>query len=407
MVQNLLSPESLPNMPMLSCLVAAGLLASSPASQAPIEVPFRVGEDAIIVDATVNNRKVSLMFDTGFSGSVIVNNTINLGKPVGTINLRDFVGQFEAPVVELTSMSLGSKKIDTKGMRAVQKPTTDYSFAYNTHVDGIMGFEVIKDYITEINFERGRFIFHPPSTDITKRTPDNKRTFLARLLPIGTNSLEMAVRTANGERMTLALDTGNAFYATTHRDVLERIGVWPKGRQPQYTKLSGVASGPVDSWDIQLRDLDIYGVPVASSVWNIIDLPSSSAEGDGTVGYGFLKNFNIIIDYGRRRVWLENFTGKVAEEPLGDVGISAFMDPRQKRVVIFGVSPGSPADKAGVKEQDHLLSIDGQELLDIGWRRLRAMLEGPAGSKVKLAVSRRGELMRFELERAHLFNRLD
>src|SRR5437773_2611322 len=65
----------------------------------------------------------------------------------------------------------------------------------------------------------------------------------------------------------------------------------------------------------------IFGVPVKGSIWDVIDLPSSSVEDDGTVGYGFLKNFNIVIDFERRYVWLENFTGKVADEPKAEPGI--------------------------------------------------------------------------------------
>ena len=54
----------------------------------------------------------------------------------------------------------------------------DYSRAFSTHCDGIMGFEVIRDEVTEINFQNDKFIFYPKTLDITKRVPDNKRTFL-------------------------------------------------------------------------------------------------------------------------------------------------------------------------------------------------------------------------------------
>ena len=59
----------------------------------------------------------------------------------------------------------------------------------------------------------------------------------------------------------------------------------------KFIKQSWVASGPVDSWSVHLKNMAIFGVLVASSIWDVIDLPSSSAESDGTVGYQFLKNF--------------------------------------------------------------------------------------------------------------------
>jgi predicted aspartyl protease len=385
----------------LTSLLALAVL-GSPAQD--VSVPFRIGETAIIVDAKVNNKPVSLMFDTGFSGTVVIDAAINLGKPTGTMVLRDFVREMQAQTVKITSLTLGDKKIPSAGMDAVLVPGSDSSFGYNTHVDGIMGFQVIKDEITEINFENKKFIFHPKSFDISKRVPDNKKTFLTKLLPLGNNSLEMAVTLPSGKSMTLALDTGNSFYATTHRDVLQRVGLWPNDKEPKFTSLAGVASGSVTSFNIRVPQVNIFGVPVENSVWDIIDLPSSSAEGDGTIGFGFLKNFNIIIDYERRRVWLENFTGKTIEEPLGETGISATFSEDFKGIVVARVSPESPADAAGIKVRDVILSVDGRDVHRETFRQMRAMLEGPVGSKVKLAIQRGGTLKRFEIERKELIN---
>ena len=383
----------------LSALV---LLAAMP--QASIDVPFRMGEDAIIVDATINNRKVSLMFDTGFSGAVVLNASIDIGPKTGTMTLRDFVGTFEASTAKIKSLKLGQKTINPTDMEAVLTADRDYSFSYNTHVDGIMGFEVLQASVVEINFEQKKFIFHPSTVDITKRVPDGKKTFLSRLLPTGHNALELEVVAPSGKKLILSLDTGNAFYATTHKDSLERVGLWPAGQNPKFMVSAMVASGEVASWYKRMKDMVIYGVPVKESVWSIIDLPSSSAESDGTVGFGFLKNFNITFDYDRRRVWLENFTDRVGNDPDGDIGISAFTDPSDKRVKIFRVAPSSPADKAGVKRGDHILSIDGHENLNVSYRKLRKMIEGPKGSKAQLVLSRQGNLIRLEVERDYLIN---
>lgn len=372
--------------------------------QANIEVPFRIGEDAIVVDAVVNGKKVSCMFDTGYSGAVVLNNTINLGTPTGKQGLRDFVGTFELPTVALRSMKLGEKSIDITDLEAVMAPAEDYSQSYNTHVDGIMGFSVIKHAVTEINFEKKKFVFYPNSLDISKRTPDNQRTFLARLLPTGMGSLEMEVFTKDKKRLKLALDTGNAFYATTHKDVLERVGIWAPNRKPEFMKLAGVASGTVETFYMRMPELSIFGVPVKTSVWSIIDLPSSSADSDGTIGFGFLKNFNITIDYERRRVWLEKFNEAVENDAPGDVGLSALYSPRQKRVVIVRVAPESPAMKAGIKEGDQILAVEGKEMLTPTFRQMERLLQGEKGSKIKLVLSRAGNLARYELERVHLVN---
>jgi hypothetical protein len=215
----------------------------------------------------------------------------------------------------------------------------------------------------------------------------------------------MEVVAPNGKKMYLALDTGNAFYATTHRDVLERVGLWDKGKDPKHVRQSFVASGPVDSWTKKLTDMSIFGVKVPTSYWDIIDLPSGSAESDGTVGFGFLSNFNITIDYDRRRVWMENFTGKVTTDPEGSSGITAVYSERRKGVVVARVSPDSPASAEKIMVGDNLLMVDGRELAgSIGFNELVKLLDGDPGSKVKLVLSRNGETRRLELERKVLIN---
>jgi predicted aspartyl protease len=369
------------------------------------ECPFKMTEHAMIVDATVNGKKVSLMFDTGFGAWVDVDSSINLGKPDGKMTLQDFVGQMEVDTVKIKSLKLGELKIPLdESSVAVLSPPSGYSEAYGTHCDGLMGLSVIKNTITEFNFQKGKLIFYPKSYDISKKVPDNKKTFLTKMLPTGFSAIEMAVKTSEGKTMVLALDTGNSFYATTHRDVLDRVGIWPISRKQQFTKISSVASGPVDSWYVRMPKLTIFGVPVETSVWDIIDLPSSSAESDGTVGFMFLKNFNVTIDYERRRVWLENFTDKVNIEEPAATGLNVFWDKAKKNYVVVRVEDASPAAKANIKKGDLLLSVNDDEALNIGFDRMREKLEGKPGSKVKLAMSRHGELFRVELERVPLIN---
>lgn len=382
------------------CLLAFGF-------QTAVEVPFRITDDALVVDAKVNGRPLSLMFDSGYSGAVIVNDAIDVGPVSGQQTIRDFVGEMQASTVDLQSLQIGPQKLNASGLEIVLQPMARMSQSYHTHTDGILGLRPLTGYVTEINFEKSEFIFHPRSYNITTRQPDGKRTFLAKLLPIGDSSLEMAAVTSTGQTMNLALDTGNAFFATTHRDVLERVGLWPEGKEPSFTHGSMVASGSVMSWSARLKNLQIFGVPVPSSVWDVIDLPSSTAQGDGTIGYQFLRNFNITFDYERRRVWLENFTGKVSSESLGETGVSAGYDPVHKRVVVFAVAPGSPAEKAGVKVDDELIGIgdiDMETVNGLNFERLKKMLAGPIGSTVDLSISRNGEYKRFHVVRADLVN---
>ncbi len=373
----------------------------------PVEIPFSIGDSAILIDTKVNGRPATLMFDTGFSGSVVISGVLDIGKPTGTMTLRDFVGQFEARTVPIQSLHFGSSpNLAPKDGQAVQVEGGDMTLSYNMHTDGILGLEPFTGHVLEISFETKRLRLHPKSFDVTQRRPDGQKTFLNRMLPIGHDSIEMRAVLDTGGRMTLALDTGNAGYATTHRDVLERIGVWPRDRAPAHVGRSGIASGVVESWDLELPSMKIFGVPVEKSVWNVIDLPSSSAEGDGTVGFQFLKNFNIVLDPERRVVWMENFTGRVSEPAKGSTGLWAYPDSKTKRMEVTFVTDSSPAARAGIRVGDHLLEIDGTAAAGLSFREMDALLDGEEDSEVRLVLSRRGQLIRHTLKRQILVNKL-
>jgi len=375
-------------------------------AQAPTiaEIPFRIGDDAIIVDAKVNGKDVSLMFDTGFAGSFVIGPHISLGKPDGKMGLKDFVGVFEANTIKINTIEFGALRPPVEDMHVVQLPTMDYTQSYGTHVDGIMGLEPLRGYVLEINFEKNKFIVHPDTHDISKLQPDGQKTFLTRMLPVGHNSIELSVRVKTGKQIILALDTGNAFYATTHKDVLESVGLWRSGTQPKFMQQSMVASGAVDSWNIVMEDAQIFGIPVAKSVWNIIDLPASDAQHQGTVGFGFLKHFNVTLDLKRRRVWFDNFSGQVADDPPAEVGLAATYHPREQRMFIVDVTPDSPAERAGIKVGDFLISVGEENLVRSTYRHVSSLLTGKEGTEVQIAVSSGGVLKRLTLKRELLIN---
>lgn len=386
----------------MTSLLLSVMLSGSQGLSVPVECPFTIGDDAIIVDAVVNGKTIACMFDTGFGGYFVINDAINIGKPSGTATLRDFVGTFEVKTVKIESIVLGGLTIRDPNADAVQQPLAHMSLSYGTHTDGIMGLSVIKDYITEINFEKRKFIFHPRSMDITKRSPDNERTFLVKMLPFGYNSIELPV-TVNGHPLHLALDTGNSFYTTTHKESIIRVGLWSKDRQPNFMTQAMVASGPVDTFMVRIPEANIYGVVVKDSIWDVIDLPSSGADSDGTVGFGFLKHFNIIIDYERRHVWLENWTGRVTDPPKAHVGFRVYQ-AENGDYIVYGVFKGGPAENAGIQRGDRLRVLDGKSVSMMRPEQVEAALTGAEGSICKVAVSRGGTLIRADIERKLLVN---
>src|SRR5690606_35638831 len=104
------------------------------------------------------------------------------------------------------------------------------------------------------------------------------------------------------------------------------------------------------------------------------------------------------------RVFLENFTGKVADDFVGEVGIGATYFREINAIQIYDVVPESSAALAGIKEGDLLLSIADEDLAKQDFRAIDRLLEGKVGTKVKIVTSSSGQAKRYELERKLLVN---
>ena len=87
----------------------------------------------------------------------------------------------------------------------------------------------------------------------------------------------------------------------------------------------------------------------------------------------------------------------VAVTPQGDggaaselVGIGAMLAPSPKGVVILGLVPGGPAEKAGLLRGDRVARIDGESAADFTVADAIQRLRGPEGTRVRVGVAREG-----------------
>jgi len=83
-------------------------------------------------------------------------------------------------------------------------------------------------------------------------------------------------------------------------------------------------------------------------------------------------------------------------------GIGAWVDATGDYLTIISPMPGSPAEKAGLKSNDKVIAIDGEDMTGIDAELARQKVLGPKGSKVTLTIWRQGNPEPFDvvIERA-------
>lgn len=91
-------------------------------------------------------------------------------------------------------------------------------------------------------------------------------------------------------------------------------------------------------------------------------------------------------------------TGRAAQPPRAWLGIYA--TEMDGHLVIGGLAPGGPAERAGVKLGDLVLEVGGERVAGLAAMFRRIWSAGPAGSEVTLTLSRRGAASRVQLRSA-------
>ena len=92
--------------------------------------------------------------------------------------------------------------------------------------------------------------------------------------------------------------------------------------------------------------------------------------------------------------YTENITGNFV-----GIGIYMIADKDSGRVVVYYPIPESPAEKAGIKAGDQIISVDGIEYTADDFDNIADYIKGEEGSSVKLVIDRNGEKLDFEITR--------
>jgi len=86
------------------------------------------------------------------------------------------------------------------------------------------------------------------------------------------------------------------------------------------------------------------------------------------------------------------------EQEFGGIGIQVQHDPRTGRIIVISPLPGTPAYKAGVRAGDLIMSVEGHTTENMPLSRAVQLMQGVAGSKVKVAFRHMGEPADQEME---------
>ena len=267
-------------------------------------LPFRFGRpDVPRMNVKINGRsEVEGIIDSGAVLSIVSKRLADslpvraLGKTEGT-----FYGLLGEPIAVtfgiLDKLELGDMVIENVPVAVMPDDKMRFLVSKREgthyHMDFLLGSHLLKEFRLELDFDRARVVF----TRLVERKPaENQNLFFENFRP--------HVRGAVNRKawFLFILDTGSeitflnqgrlsslpvAALSGMHSATLQGLG----GAMKRVQKLEDVEIG-LDRWGGKFRTIPMY-------------LADERDISVGIIGQNFLKNFNVVIDFGRMRVDLK------------------------------------------------------------------------------------------------------
>ncbi len=351
-------------------------------------IPFeRYGDHLFIKVSVDNSEPLDFIFDSGDGITVLdeeVADRLELVKDKVVINEESVYGA----IIKHNTIEIDGFLIE-KNIKVYATDLDHLEISLGRDFDGIIGYDLLRHHSVRIDYDKHQFEIY----DLGVHPKQGKEVPFKMVNSIPT--IEGSVVLNNGEphEGTFFVMTGagttmdfNAPYALKY-DVAHKTG-------EHFSYLvKSISNKETKHYEGHVKSFSFGG-------YTIEDLPVGISEATagvqahkhvaGIIGNEILSKFNIIIDMPSKKMYLEKNSSYDDPLIINCSGIDLQLSPDKQRVLIHQVFENSPAQKAGIKQNAELLSIDGKSAKDIDMQAIVRMLK-EEGKTVNLRVKQDGE----------------
>lgn len=404
------------------------------------KINFKLINNLIVIPVEVNGAKLSFLLDTGISKPIIFN-FLNLTEEL-KINQTERIylrGLGEGESIEALKsknnvLKIGKAVNYNQDLYAIFDPSLTFAPKLGLPIHGIIGYDLFKDFIIEVNYS-GKYIkLYEPEEYKQKKCTSCKSLPLEfyNNKPYTYGSVFI-----NGKmnKVKLLIDSGGSDALWLFED--ENIIVPNKSFNDFLGKgLSGSIYGKrskLDKFSIAGFELEKINVAFPDSI--SISLAKKIKGRNGSLSGEVLKRFNIIFDYKKAKIILRknsNFNNPFYYNKSGITiehsGVRVVRELNNRHLVygnnndikdqtrliltsnyrylltpaftVVELREDSPAKRAGINIGDIILSVNGKSVHSYSLQDIIQMFYGDIGKRMSLLIDRDGIQQRiiFKLE---------
>ena len=351
---------------------------------ASVSLPFRLLNNHIYVNVAVNGKgPYTFLVDTG--GHFLISPELVAALGLKIVGAAPMSGAGEKTsstgFTHVDDLALGS--LHMRNQLGFAAPIYDPAIE-GIRVDGMIGFELVRRFATQIDYGRHVITF----TDPTRFDPQGAGTaipfvFYDHLPNINGLIDDLPARFDIDTGSRAEVDITSPFVAA--HDLRSRFS---KG----VSAVTGWGvGGPSRSYVVRLPSLTLGSVRVDNPVTGLSQDKHGSISDpnyEGNVGSGFLKRFVVTFDYAHQTMYL-----RPVEPPQVDVGqfdkAGMWINSRADGYLVTDVSALGPAARAGIQVGDVITRLDGVPPQFDQLAQARALLRTkPAGTRLAVELKR-------------------
>lgn len=334
----------------------------------------------IYVPATVNGTQTEVLLDSGAEMTVLdLTSAESLGLELeGDVAAVGTGGVGQARFARGVTLDLGGIAFVDRTVAVIDLAAIGQALGRPLPV--ILGKDAFNGLVVDIDFPTRSLTFHEPAGYV----PPEGATELALVSSGAIRAVPVSIE--GRPPVLFDFDTGNGGALIIYPAYAEAEGLLEE--RPATTVMSGAVGGVRESGLATIGSLEIGGFEVSDIPTVFPPAGPSAVDADrtaGNIGMGVLGRFRLVTDFANNRLWLsatpETLAAPFARDRLG-LGIR--LDPGV--IVVTRVSPGSPAEAAGLVASARVVAVDGRPAAEMDPAALRAMLTSPAGRQVVLTL---------------------
>lgn len=404
---------------------------------------FKLINNLIIIPVEVNGSKLSFILDSGVSAPVVFNltssDTLEL-KNAEKIQIRGLgTGEpIEALHSKRNRFRIGNLFAVNKSLFIIYKEQFDLSAKLGIAVHGMIGYDLLKDFVVTINYATKKITFTDPESYRYRRCSKcetfdlefyKKKPYINGEVVVLNSYKKMPVK--------LLIDSGGSDALWLFEDETFQV---PEKAFEDF--IGEGITGSIFGMRSKLKSFSLKSFVFENP--NVAYLDSISTyhakrfeERNGSLGGGILKRFKVVFDYPNKKITLKKnsmFNDKFGynmsgielmhngKELVRKKGKAAFIVSKDNEATatntvyldvnydyefqpiykVANIRMDSPAANVGILKGDVLVKVNGTFAYNYSIEDILEKFYGVSGKRVRLRINRNGEVIDYEFKLKNL-----